>query len=96
MIEELLYKGSENAFPTGALMNITGLNRRALYAQIEKERRNGSIILSDRKGGYYLPDLSTEEGREEVRKFEKSMRNMAISLFAASKSAREALKESGE
>ena len=58
---------------------------RALQKQVEKERREGAVILSTSipPGGYYLP-----ENEREVRQFIRTLENRADNTLGALKSAR--------
>lgn len=65
IVADLLSEGRENATPRRSLKNTLQINERLLYKLIEKERRKGAPILSqkDNGGGYFLPasDDETDE-----------------------------------
>lgn len=63
MIEELLHTGVQNALSPEYLAAAAGLDSvRAVQKQIERERREGAVILSSTvpPGGYYLPANRSE------------------------------------
>lgn len=62
-IADLLHPGAENAVPRRDLMSLTGLSDRELRLKIEAERRQGTPILSDCIGGYFLPGDQSELDR---------------------------------
>lgn len=56
VLEPLLKRGAENARTVKQLTDFLEINRRALFALVQKERDNGVPILSNKEtGGYYLP-----------------------------------------
>ncbi len=59
-IADLLHPGAENATPRRDLMAMTGCRDRELRRLIEAERRQGTPILSNCVGGYYLPETQAE------------------------------------
>lgn len=90
-IESILPTGKENAVSTADLLKITGLSdRRTLQQIIERERRNGALILSrsSSPGGYYLP-----ANQEELETFYRVNRAKALSTLRTLKPARLALKD---
>ena len=63
MVQEILKTGKENALSPEYLANILKLGTiRALQKQVEKERKEGAVILSSSvsPGGYYLPGSRRE------------------------------------
>ena len=66
MVHEILRSmhavGKENAVSRKMLAALTGLSDRSMRAEIEKERRSGTLICSSMEagGGYYLPSDETE------------------------------------
>lgn len=93
-IADYLGVGKENAISWQELVNLLSVNsRRELYRLIENERKNGTVILSDYNGGYYIPDSKTPEGREEIEKFINKFSAMAKNIFGDLKGARAALKD---
>ena len=77
-IYDLLPVGAENAIPKARLVELTGLSERALRAQVQQERREGRLILTDCiSGGYYLPAHPCE-----AFPFVRSMRGRAKEVAA--------------
>ncbi len=62
-IADLLHPGAENAISRRDMMAMTSLSDRELRLKIEAERRQGTLILSDCIGGYFLPGDSEERDR---------------------------------
>ena len=92
VIESLLHKGEENAIRAETLMDMIGeSDRRQLSKMIEGERRNGALILSSGRGGYYLP-ADGAKGRDEMRRHLSALDHRAKSTLAVGKPVREALK----
>lgn len=54
--------------PLRNLVSLTGLSERAVRKQIERERRAGTMIVSDNLHGYWLA-----AGPEEAQRFARSM-----------------------
>lgn len=91
MVKEVLGTGKENALSPEYLANILKLwTIRALQKQVEKERREGAVILSSSvpPGGYYLPG-----SRREVAEFIRTLENRADGTLEALDSARKYLQE---
>lgn len=84
MIYEILKergaKGPERAITRGKLMEITGLNLRALRHTIQKERKYHIICgKTTGEGGYYRPKNRAEiEAYRDL--FEKRIAQFAVSL----------------
>lgn len=87
-IAYLLPCGAANAVSRSDLLRLTGLNDRALRAEIERERLAGSIILSstDGSGGYYLPG-----SRAELERYIAAQRHRAAAISASLQSAENVL-----
>lgn len=86
---EILGKGEENAIETSVLMKMLGFNsERSLRKDISKARKEGQIILSSAKGGYYLP-----KDDKEVKEWIKKLTRQASSIFYILKHARIYLRE---
>ena len=86
MVKEILKTGKENALSPEYLAARLNLGTvRALQKQVEKERREGAVILSSTTppGGYYLPG-----SRYEVVEFIRTLKNRADGTMEALKSAR--------
>ncbi len=76
-IASLLSPGQENAVPLRELESLTGYDSRTIRIMIQRERLNGTPILSDNLSGYFLPATLDEQRRcirsmrhraEEIRK----------------------------
>lgn len=86
MVKEILKTGQRNALSPEYLTERLNLGTvRALQKQVEKERREGAVILSTSvpPGGYYLP-----ENEREVRQFVKTLENRVGNTLGVLKSAR--------
>lgn len=84
-IADLLKVGKENAIAAEYLMQALNVSRRSLYGALHRERLEGSVILPDNAGGYYIPDLSTEEGQNEYENWRKRMQANGRGNFAVTK-----------
>lgn len=85
-----MYTGIENALSPEYLAAVTGLDTvRAVQKQIERERREGAVILSSTvpPGGYYLP-----ANKSEVAKFIRTLENRADKTMEALNSAKKYLR----
>ncbi|MDD5956809.1 MAG: hypothetical protein PUC40_07505 [Lachnospiraceae bacterium] len=92
-IDEVLRVGKENAIDWQTLAAMIGVkDRRTLYKTIETERKAGVLILSDGKGGYYIPDIKNDKDIAEIEHFIKKFSAMAKNIFGDLKGARQALK----
>lgn len=88
MIHDVLRKGKTQAISAEEVALLCGLpSKRAVVEQVAKERIDGHIICSTRKG-YFLP-----ETREELQEFVDLMEGRAKKTFAVIKKARHLLKE---
>lgn len=81
-ISDLLSTGQENAVTLRDLRSMTGLDGRTIRLAIERERRGGIPILSDR-GGYYLPAAHTE-----IERFVQSMLRRAREIEITARAVR--------
>lgn len=91
MVKEILKTGKANALSPEYLAARLNLGTvRALQKQVEKERREGAVILSSSvpPGGYYLPG-----GRREVTEFIRTLEKRAGGTLEALNSARRYLQE---
>lgn len=85
-IAGLLKVGRDNAIPMNELLKLTGYKSgRGLREQIDRERRNGTVICSDERG-YWLPG-----DRSEIEKFVQRMQKSARKIFLDAQSAVKAL-----
>lgn len=94
MVEEVLRRGQRNSLSAEYLVKRLELGTvRALQKQIEKERKEGAVIISASTppGGYYLP-----ENAREVEQFIRTLENRAESIMDALESARAYLRRIGE
>lgn len=65
-IQAFLLEGEANALPMRELARLVGVSERQARKIIERERRNGSMILSS-DNGYFLPSPDCE--RYEIRRY---------------------------
>lgn len=90
-IERVLMRGEANAISSKELIDIVGCgNGRALQAMIAQERKQGALILSRSKGGYFLPSYG-EKGREEIEAFVHTLQARAFNTLGALRTARKML-----
>lgn len=89
-ISEYLMIGKDNAIPAERIMQNFNISRRQLYKEIEHERLEGTPILPDWHGGYYLADTETESGRTEILAFHSRMSAAAASSFAVIRGMKQA------
>lgn len=90
-ISQFLKQGKKNAMSSKDLMRLVGSGTlRELRMQIAIERELGALIISDTRGGYYLP-ADGEEGREELSRYVASMTSRAAHIFKATEGAKAAL-----
>ncbi|MCD7770403.1 MAG: hypothetical protein LUH36_09875 [Oscillospiraceae bacterium] len=76
-ITQLLGRGPSQGVLLAQLEVWTGFDKRTIRRLIERERREGSPILSDNVHGYYLPSTP-----EEKAVFVRSMRGRAAEIMA--------------
>lgn len=77
LISNLLQRGSDNGLTITDLVRLTGLDERIIRRRINRERRDGILIISDNVHGYFLA-----ENVEEVRRFIRSMSRRAREIIA--------------
>lgn len=65
-VQAFLLEGEANALPMRELARLVGVSERQARKIIERERRNGSMILSS-DNGYFLPSPDGE--RYEIRRY---------------------------
>lgn len=65
-VQAFLLEGEANAMPMCELARLVGVSERQVRKIIERERRNGSMILSS-DNGYFLPSPDCE--RYEIRRY---------------------------
>lgn len=75
-IADLLLLGRENAIPRRELEKLTGLDGRTVRLMIERERRAGTLIISDNQHGYFLTDDPVE-----AQRFAHSMQHRAREIL---------------
>lgn len=83
MIKDYLRRGSDNVISAKDLQRITGYtSKRRMTKEIERERCEGALILSNARG-YYLP-----ENQVEINRYIRSMERRAKSIFRVIKNAK--------
>ena len=82
----LLHTGAENGTTLRELVAATGLNERVVRLKIQQERKNGKLILSNSRDGYFLP-----ERPEDVQRFARSMSRRAAEIAGVARAAETAL-----
>lgn len=75
-IADLLSHGPENGQTITDLERLTGCQSREIRKQIERERRAGTLIISDNAHGYYLTDDPAE-----AQRFARSMQHRAREIL---------------
>ena len=65
-VQAFLLEGEANALPMRELARLVGVSERQARKIIERERRNGSMLLSS-DNGYFLPSPDCE--RYEIRRY---------------------------
>ena len=92
-IADLLPRGEINAISTRDLLELAGYTQpRKLQAQIESERLAGAMILSTARGGYFLPS-DGEAGRDELLRYERTLRSRAVNTLRTLRPVRRALRD---
>ncbi len=81
-VSALLKVGKANAISSEELMRTLSINRRTLFSVVHSERLNGAVILPDNAGGYYIPDMDTEEGKREFEVWACRMKALGRGHFA--------------
>lgn len=82
----LLHTGAENGTTLRELVAATGLNERVVRLKIQQERKDGKLILSNNRDGYFLPECP-----EDVRRFARSMSRRAAEISSVACAAETAL-----
>lgn len=91
IVSDFLCMGAENAIHAKELARLVGCSTpRQLQHLVAQERRSGTLILSDTKGGYYLPDTGIK-GRNEIARYVGAMSRRAARICAVTEGARQAL-----
>lgn len=78
VVSSLLMEGRSNALHLADLVRLTGWPERDVRKAIQRERQQGSPILSDNKSGYFLPQSEAEKAQ-----FVRSMRCRAREILRA-------------
>lgn len=86
-IADLLPYGEESGVTLRHLEKLTGLDGREVRRQIERERRAGTLIISNNKNGYYLTDDPAE-----AQRFARSMRHRAREILRTARAIEGAAK----
>ncbi len=87
-IYNLLPTGEQNAIHAEELAGVAGVTPRELRKEIERERREGALILSS-PNGYFRHE---EGNTPELRRFIQTMERRGKSTFSVIKVTREALR----
>lgn len=87
-VSSFLRVGKEHAIKLGDLAALTGMGERVLRRQIQRERQQGNLIISDCHSGYFLPETT-----EDIRIFVAQMRHRAREINAVTLAAERALAE---
>lgn len=82
----LLHTGTKNGTPLRELVAATGLNERVVRLKIQQERKDGKLILSNNRDGYFLPETP-----EDVQRFARSMSRRAAEISSIARAAEAAL-----
>ena len=85
-ISDLLHSGAENGTTLRELVALTGMNERVVRLKIQQERKDGKLILSNNRDGYFLPECP-----EDVRRFARSMSRRAAEIAGVARAAETAL-----
>jgi len=75
-IADLLSHGPENGQKISDLERLTGWTSREIRKQIERDRRAGTLILSDNKNGYFMASDPAE-----AQRFPRSMKHRAREIL---------------
>ena len=87
-IAEFLGQGAENAVTAAELAVVCSFrSRRQFRRQVERERRQGALILADAHG-FYLPSRDPIQARREVERFVRMGERKSKSLLRTLKPAR--------
>ena len=86
LVSDLLHEGSENGVTLTELVQLTGEDERSIRRRIQRERKAGTLILSDNQSGYFLP--ATED---EIKRFIRSMSRRAREISAVARVAEDVL-----
>ena len=81
-IFSLLQTGAENGVTLRELVALTGMNERLVRLKIQQERKDGKLILSNSKDGYFLP-----ENPEDVQCFARSVLRRAAEIASIARAA---------
>ena len=85
--------GANHAISRKDLVCITGLNDRAVRAQIQKAREEGFLILNKQNGAGYF--LATETDIDELQRQYAQDSARALAILRRRKAIRRILKEAG-
>lgn len=86
-VADLLPYGEESGVTLRHLEKLTGLEGREVRRQIERERRAGTLIISNNRNGYYLTDDPAE-----AQRFARSMRHRAREILRTARAIEGAAK----
>ena len=85
-ISDLLHSGTENGTTLRELVALTGMDERLVRLKIQQERKDGKLILSNNRDGYFLPETT-----EDVQRFARSMSRRAAEIASIARAAEAAL-----
>lgn len=86
LVSDLLHEGSENGMTLTELVQLTGEDERSIRRRIQVERKDGKLILSDCKSGYFLPTSTLD-----IQRFISSMSRRSREIAAISHAAEDVL-----
>lgn len=68
---DILPTGEENAVSGSEICRVLGVTPRERRAIAARELNEGLLVLytTERPGGYFKPDVNSQKGREEIRRF---------------------------
>lgn len=68
---DILPIGEENAVSGSEICRVLGVTPRERRAIAARELNEGLLVLytTERPGGYFKPDVNSQKGREEIRRF---------------------------
>lgn len=92
---DILPTGEENAVSGSEICRILGVTPRERRAIAARELNEGLLVLytTEKPGGYFKPDVNSQKGREEIRRFRARELSRLRSIGKKVKVASDALKE---
>lgn len=86
LVSDLLHEGAENGMTLTELVQLTREDERSIRRRIQAERKDGKLILSDCKSGYFLPTSTLD-----IQRFISSMSRRSREIAAISHAAEDVL-----